>query len=161
MRSAERAGCRAAGDLRSAGGLRRLVIDANTLVSGCVDPHGESPPCLLYRELAGARFELIVCPELLGEVADTLRKPYFLERVGEGAVDEIVAGIAEAGTVVDDPAGIDAVLRDPEDDYLVALAREAGAEAIVSGDRDLLDHVGLQPAAISPREACGLLGLLY
>ncbi len=140
--------------------MRRLVIDANTLVSGCVDPHGESPPCLLYRELAGARFELIVCPELLGEVADTLRKPYFLERVGEGAVDEIVAGIAEAGTVVDDPADIDAILRDPEDDYLVALARGAGAEGIVSGDRDLLDHIGLKPSAISPREACELLGLL-
>jgi hypothetical protein len=63
--------------------LKRLVIDANTLASGSLDPHGESPPCLLYGELAGARFEAILCPELLGEVTDTLRKPYFLERVGE------------------------------------------------------------------------------
>lgn len=36
-------------------------------------------------------------------------------------------------------------VRDPGDDYLVALARAAGAEAIVTGDRDLLDHEGLVP----------------
>ncbi len=136
------------------------MIDANTLASGSVNHISESPPCLLYRDLAGARFELIVCPELLGEVADTLRKPYFLERIGESGVDDIVAGIAESGTVLEDPVEVDATLRDPDDDYLVALAREAGAEAIVSGDADLLDHVGLEPAAINPREACELLGLL-
>jgi predicted nucleic acid-binding protein len=90
--------------------LKRLVIDANTLASGSVDPHGESPPCLLYSDLAGTRFE--------------------------------------------------AILRDSEDDYLVALARKASAEAIVTGDKDLLDHVGLEPNAISPREACELLGLV-
>jgi putative PIN family toxin of toxin-antitoxin system len=110
--------------------------------------------------LAGTRFELILCPELLGEVADTLRKPYFLERIGEGAVDDIVVGRAEAGTLVGDPVEIEATLRDPDDDYLIALARDAGAEAIVSGDGDLLNHVGLEPPAINPREACELLGLL-
>jgi putative PIN family toxin of toxin-antitoxin system len=136
------------------------VIDADTLASGSVNPHSESPPCLLYRDLAGARFELIICPELLSEVAGTLRKPYVLEHIGESGVDDIVAGIAEAATVLDDPVEVDATLRDPDDDYLVALAREAGAEVIVSGDGDLLDHVGLEPAAISPREACELLGLL-
>lgn len=140
--------------------MRRLVIDANTLVSGSINPHSESPPCLLYRELAGARFELVICPELLGEVADTLRKPYFLNRIGESDVDDIVAGITEAATVVEDPEDVEAILRDPDDDYLIALARKADAEAIVSGDRDLLDHAGLEPKAISPREACELLGLL-
>jgi predicted nucleic acid-binding protein len=30
-------------------------------------------------------------------------------------------------------------VRDPEDDYLVALARATGADALVSVDRDLLD----------------------
>jgi uncharacterized protein len=34
------------------------------------------------------------------------------------------------------------VLRDPKDDYLVALARASDAEAIVTGDRDLLEHPG-------------------
>ncbi len=140
--------------------MRRLVIDANTLASGSLDPHGESPPCLLYADLAGARFEAILCPELLGEVTDTLRKPYFMERTGESGIEDIVDGIAEAGTVLEDPVEVEAILRDPKDDYLLALAREASAEAIVSGDKHLLDHPGLEPGAINAREACELLGLI-
>jgi uncharacterized protein len=130
------------------------------LVSGSVSPHSESPPCLLYHELTGTRFELIVCSELLAEVVDALRKPYFAKHVNESGVEDIVAGIAEAATVVEDPVEVRSVLRDPEDDYLLALARQADAEAIVTGDRDLLDHLGLLPPAITAREACELVGLL-
>ena len=140
--------------------MRRLVIDAYTLVSGCISPHGDSPPCLLYADLAGTRFELIVCPELLDEISEALRKPYFSKQVSESAVDDIVAGIAEAATVLEDPRDIEAVLRDPGDDYLLALARQADAEAIITGDVDLLDHDDLNPPAISPREACEMVGLL-
>jgi predicted nucleic acid-binding protein len=60
----------------------------------------------------------------------------------------------------DDPDPPPAVLRDPADDYLPALALDANADAIVTGDRDLLDHTGLMPEAITPREACRRLGLL-
>ena len=140
--------------------MRRVVIDANVLASGSVDPHGESPPSLLYHELTGTLFEAIVCPELLGEVADTLRKPYFAGRLGAQDIDDLVAGIAEAATVVDDPVDPPAILRDSEDDFLVALARQVEADAIVTGDKDLLDHQGLEPPAIDARTACGLLGLL-
>ncbi len=137
----------------------RLVIDANVLASGGVDPQGESPPSLLYRELGGSRVEAITCPELLAEVDETLRKPYFLNRLGDAIVGDLVMGIAEATTVLADPSDAPALLRDPDDDYLVALARDAGAEAIVSGDKDLLDHRGLEPSVINAREACKLLGL--
>jgi uncharacterized protein len=140
--------------------LRRLVIDANVLASGGVDPQGESPPSLLYRELGGGRFEAIVCPELLAEVDETLRKPYFLNRLGDAIVSDLVMGIAEATTVLADPTDSLALLRDPDDDYLVALARGAGAEVIVSGDKDLLDHPGLEPPVINARDACKLLRLL-
>lgn len=140
--------------------MRRLVIDANILASGGIDPQGESPPSLLYRELGGSRFEAIVCPELLTEVNETLRKPYFLNRLGDAIVSDLIMGIAEATTVLADPTVSPALLRDPDDDYLVALARDSGAEAIVSGDKDLLDHPDLEPRAIGAREACKLLGLL-
>lgn len=141
--------------------MKRLVIDANALASGSVSPNRESPTRLLYVSLASGRFEAILCPELLGEVADTLRKPYFLDRVGgEGGVGDIVTGIAENGTVLEDPPAIEPLLRDPDDDYLVALARQADADAIVTGDKDLLDHPGLQPPAIDARTACKLIGLI-
>ncbi len=59
-----------------------------------------------------------------------------------------------------DPASPPATLRDPGDDYLVALAVAAHAEAIVTGDHDLLDHVALEPPAMTARQACERLGLL-
>ncbi len=111
---------------------------------------------MIYRNLSGSRFESIVCPELLGEVADALHKPYFLQRIDDADINDIIAGIAEASTILDDPTE---VLRDPNDDYLVTLARTAQAEAIITGDRDLLDHHGLRPPAIDARTACELIGL--
>lgn len=44
----------------------------------------------------GTRFELVVCSELLAEVADALRKPYFAKHVDGSRAENIVAGIAEA-----------------------------------------------------------------
>lgn len=70
---------------------------------------------------------------------------------------EIVAGVEEAVVKRDDPTAVEPLLRDPGDDYLVALARQASAEAIVTGDRDLLDHPGLEPPAIDARTACELI----
>jgi putative PIN family toxin of toxin-antitoxin system len=139
--------------------LRRVLIDASTLVSGSADPHGESPPCLIFQELREMRFEPIICPRLLAEVIRGLRKPYFRDRVDEADIAEIAAGIAEVSTMLDDPADPEPLLRDPTDDYLVALARAAEAEVIVTGDKDLLDHPGLRPLAINARQACELLGL--
>jgi uncharacterized protein len=61
---------------------------------------------------------------------------------------------AELAVELPDPPPPERLLRDPRDDYLVALARAGGAAAIVSGDRDLLDHAGLSPPAIDARAAC-------
>ena len=61
--------------------------------------------------------------------------------------------------VLPDPVLPAGVVRDPNDDFLVALAATSRADAIVTGDRDLLDHAGLHPPAIDARAASELLGL--
>jgi putative PIN family toxin of toxin-antitoxin system len=139
--------------------LRRFVIDANTLASGCVDPHGDSPPCLLYRNMAGTLFETTLCPELIAELAGTLRKPYFAARISHAEVQDICAGVEAAATMLPDPSKIQTILRDASDDYILALARSAEAEAIITGDHDLLDHQDIAPPAITPRQACERLNL--
>jgi uncharacterized protein len=62
--------------------------------------------------------------------------------------------------IAPDPVSPPPILRDRSDDYLVALAQTARAEAIVTGDRDLLDHEGLNPPALSAKDACRRLGLV-
>lgn len=139
--------------------MKRLVVDASTLVSGVASRPGGGAPWLILAALLDFEFEAIVCPMLIEEFRDALTGQYFQERFDPNDLAEIVATVEEAANEYDDPKEIEALLRDPDDDYLVALAREAGADAIVTGDRDLLDHAGLEPSAIAAREACTLLGL--
>jgi uncharacterized protein len=105
-------------------------------------------------------FEAVVCPKLIDEFKDALRSQYFRDRFDRDDLAEIVSNVKQAAIEYDDPTWVEEVLRDPDDDYLLALAREAGAEAIVTGDRDLLDHAGLHPPAINAQSACKLLGLI-
>jgi predicted nucleic acid-binding protein len=52
----------------------------------------------------------------------------------------------------DPPPPHPAVCRDPADDYLVALAYSANADAVVTGDRDLLSLAEPGLSVITPRE---------
>jgi uncharacterized protein len=104
-------------------------------------------------------FEPVVCPRLIAEVERGLRKPYFRDRVNESEASRAIEAIRAAAVAFDDPVDPPRVLRDSDDDYLLALASIASAQAIVTGDGDLLDHRALDPPAIDARGACELLGL--
>jgi uncharacterized protein len=141
--------------------LKRFVLDPNALASGIIDPSSDKPPRLLFDALENLTFEVVVCPKLLGEVRKALRKPYFRDRLSVEDARKAVKRINEVAVAFVDPSDIEPTLRDPKDDYLLALARQASAEAVVTGDKDLLDHKEqLKPPAISLREACELLGLI-
>jgi len=53
--------------------LKRLVIDASTLVSGITGSDRESPPCVIYDVVSEMSIEAIICPRLLAEVERALR----------------------------------------------------------------------------------------
>jgi putative PIN family toxin of toxin-antitoxin system len=141
--------------------LKRLVLDPNTLVSGIAGIKSGNPPALLVRAMQAMQFEIAICPEVLREVRKALRKPYFRERVDGEELRKAVSRIEDVAIAFDNPARVEPILRDPKDDYLLALAQHADAEAVVTGDKDLLDHAAeLEPPALSPREACDLLELI-
>lgn len=71
---------------------------------------------------------------------------------------EAVEACVDVSVMYEDPTNRAAVLRDKDDDYLVALAQAAGADAIITGDADLLDHDGLAPPALDPRSAYEQIG---
>lgn len=96
---------------------------------------------------------------LLGEVASVLgrdRLPRYL------SIDEARRFVADLAAVMrlaaDPPPPHPAVCRDPDDDYLVAPARAALVDALVTGDRDLLELEQVGVAVISPRGLVGGLG---
>jgi hypothetical protein len=138
--------------------LSRFVLDANILLAALAG-RPDAPPALLLAGVHNGDLEAVACPLLIDEVRDNLEKPYFRARLSELEAHEAVDAFSAVAVMLANPDDIEAILRDAEDDYLVALARDSKAEAIVTGDNDLLDHAGLNPHAIDARSACGLLGL--
>jgi predicted nucleic acid-binding protein len=56
-----------------------------------------------------------------------------------------VAGIGLDAVLLDDPRAETGLTPDPDDDFLLALARSARADYLVSGDRHLLDLLDPSP----------------
>jgi len=135
-----------------------LVIDAGVLLSAAV-ARRDGPLVRLMGAVAAGAVEMVACDQLFVEVEKGLRGTYFRDRLTEEQRVGIPSALRRIAAVLPDPELPTPVLRDPSDDYLLALARAAKATAIVTGDRDLLDHIGLDPPALSPRAACVRLGL--
>lgn len=100
-----------------------------------------------------ASFDVVMCPALLDEIRDVLTtRPRLRKWISLETTTMFVDTIATLVDLVDDPDGVDAETRDPDDDYLIALARANEVELIVSGDNDLLEWEAQQPPVITPSE---------
>ncbi|MDP2350279.1 MAG: putative toxin-antitoxin system toxin component, PIN family [Chloroflexota bacterium] len=128
----------------------RAVLDTNVLVSALISPGGGSARLLL--ELRSGAFELIVSPLLLAELRDVLRRDKFRRYVSEAEADAYVELIRSEAVVRADPGPSPEPLSpDPDDEYLIDLARDAGADALVTGDAHLLELRAVIPV-MTPAE---------
>lgn len=134
----------------------RVVLDAKVLVSAVISTVG--PPREIVTAWVDGRFELVASPALLEELRDVLDRPKFRHWVSAATAAEFIAGLGEDAVIVDDPPVQPGLTPDPDDDYLVALARAADADCLVSGDRHLLDLADPDPPVLAPRQFLGLLG---
>ncbi len=117
-------------------------MDPNVLISAAISAHG-APRELLVAWYAG-RFEMLVSYELLYEMEAVLMRPWFRRKLAFSDVVEYVMWIRERATFVPDAAPLGGLEEwwleprpDPDDVYLVALAKEHRADYLVTGDRDL------------------------
>lgn len=114
----------------------RAVVDVNVLVSGILSAKGASAEVL--RASRDGQFELGVSGFLLAELQRTLAYPRLRKRIPAEKAAAFVNWVRDHGTVSEDPAALPPVgSRDPDDDYLLALAIDRRAY-LVSGDQDLL-----------------------
>jgi len=125
------------------------------LVSAAISPAG--PPRQILTAWTNERFELIASHALLDELADVLARPKFGRFITTALAVTFIEGLAADATIIADPPDPPAVSRDPDDDYLIALARAAGVDYIVSGDRDLLDLTDPDPPVLTAREFLDIL----
>lgn len=91
----------------------------------------------------------------MAELGEVLQRDRFRRYITTEEVQRFIEAIGLLAEHADDPPtpGWAPICRDPDDDYLVALAEVTSATLLVSGDRDLieLDRPGLD--ARSPRDA--------
>lgn len=132
--------------------MKRFVVDPNVLLSALVGKP-DAAPAVLLEAIHDHAVEMIACPALIAEVRKTLAEPYFRALLDQAEAEQAVAALRRVAVMRDDPRDPAPVLRDPNDDYLLALAHAGEADAIVTGDKDLLDHADLSPPAIRAREA--------
>ena len=128
----------------------RLVVDPGVLVSALISPLG--PPAQLWQAVRAGRVQLIVSPRLLAELAGVLEREKFRSYVSLEEARQFVSEVTDLADAYADLEVAPKATRDPDDDYLLALAGAAGTEAIVSGDADLTDEGGLDPPVLTPRQ---------
>ncbi len=130
----------------------RVLLDTNVLISGIL--FRGLPRSLLERAIRG-ELALVTSPALLDELervlGDRFHVPRELARLARGELETLAELVA--------PDDVPSVSRDPDDDQVLAAAVAGEAEAIVTGDRDLLVllvHRGipiLTPAGFESRSA--------
>lgn len=114
----------------------RAVVDVNVLISGVLSANGASAEIL--RASRDGLFELVVSELLLAELERALGYPKLRKRIPPEKAAAFASWVREHGTIAGDPASPPPVSsRDPDDDYLLALAISRRAY-LVTGDQDLL-----------------------
>ncbi len=134
--------------------MLRLVLDSNIFISALLHRRG-TPGRLIELWRLGA-FELVVSDQLLAEVERVLQRPKFAS-VGEADIGDLLALLRDGALTIPDPAAGEALTGDPNDDYVVRLARAARAHAIVSGDVHLTELSADVCRVLTPRDAVELL----
>jgi putative PIN family toxin of toxin-antitoxin system len=132
----------------------RAVVDVNVLISAVLSAKGSSAEIL--RASRDGQFELVVSELLLAELKRTLAYPKLRKRMPPENAAAFANWVRAHGSLAEDPASPPPVgSRDPDDDYLLALAINRRSY-LVTGDQDLFLLSGDLPILTSAQFATKL-----
>ena len=121
--------------------MHKAVLDTTVLVSAFLKPVPEGPAFRLLALASTGAFELYLSDDILAETSDVLLNRKHLRKrydYPDSAVDQFCQGLADlAVAVISDPPPVQ-VVRDPNDNMIVACALVADADYTVTRDKDLL-----------------------
>ena len=122
------------------GPVLRVVVDTNVWVSALIVP--DSPPGEILAALRASRFDVVVTWKLVDEVLRVLKRPKVKRKYALSAED--VRDLVVLLTPVLPTVETTVPIRDPGDVPVVSAALSGRAEAIATGDADLLDDKELR-----------------
>ena len=120
----------------------RVVLDSNVILSGMVYP--ASPPGLIVRAWWDGRLDVVLSRYILDEVRRILPR---LKRVRLSANEllDLADSLAFLADLIEPDNEMEPALRDPNDQLVLATLRAAGAQYLITGDKDLLALGGKYP----------------
>ena len=125
----------------------KIVFDTSVLYAAFT---ARSGLCAQLLEICLARHTIVVSPHILDELRRHLAAK---AKLSEQQLDAVFAALSSPVLQTVTPAAVPPdACRDPDDLPILGTATAAGAQVIVSGDRDLLDLGSFQQAEIlTPR----------
>lgn len=121
----------------------KAVVDANVVISSVIAPLG--PSRRVFNAWRDGVFARVTTAGILEEVSRRLAHPRIAQRYSITNEDRLaVFRLLAAEAVVVPGSTTLSIARDPTDDKVIAAAHEAGAEFIVTGDKDLLTPSGVR-----------------
>ena len=139
----------------------RIVVDTNTLISGSL---WNGPPARLLGAIRTGQITLVQSPSLWAEFLEVMSRPKFMARLRiTGLTPLLLADGLRRYVAWTSNATIPLPpnLRDPKDLMVLAAAVSSQADAIVTGDEDLLCLKSFEGIPIlNVREALEKLGHL-
>jgi hypothetical protein len=117
--------------------MKRVVIDANVIVSAIISPHGS--PAKILRLLQDGKIQILVSYPVLHEIITALMYPHLQKRHGlsQKQVSEKIFHLGKIGKLVNPCKRLEVITDDPADNKYLELAVEGEADYIVSGDKHL------------------------
>ena len=117
-----------------------VVFDCVVFLQGLIRSSGPAVTCI--ERFEQGRFSLVVSQEVLSELRDVLSRPKLRESfplLTDAKVDLLIELLLSKGKFVASVPKRWELPRDPDDEPYINLAIEAGAQYLVTRDRDLLD----------------------
>ncbi len=124
------------------------VLDPGVLIAAAITPHG-----VCGRVLSAAldgRYVLVASPLVLAELDEVLQRAKFRRYFSAEEARRYVALVGTIARIQPDGPPPLALSPDPDDDYLIALAQQAGVDYLVSGDPHLTGLTGCRPPIVTP-----------
>ncbi len=133
-------------------------MDTNVLVSGLISHR--SPPRSIVDGWLDNLFTLVTSPYLIEEFNHVLTDPPIASRLrlDHQELTAFLSALLLQTEIASGQLTLPGVTRDPKDDAVVACAVESKADAIVSGDGDLLTSDGYEGIRVyTPQQFFALL----
>lgn len=109
----------------------RVVIDTNIWVSFLI---GKTITSGFNKLLSDKRFEILSCYELYDELKEVLSRPKFLKYITRSQTEYFLQLFSAATSSIDIVSSA-TFSNDPDDNFLLALAKDGNAHFLITGDK--------------------------